>query len=58
MGTFREMAVSGQTSSHQDGKLSVQKCMCVFLPLSLDPTGDLLRVESSSVTLDPLITFK
>lgn len=30
MGTFREMAVSGQTS-HQGGKVYVHVCVCVFL---------------------------
>lgn len=36
MGTFREMAVSGQTSSHQDGKWSEEKCVCVHVCVFLN----------------------
>lgn len=41
MGTFREMAVSGQTS-HQDGKVYVRVCVFVCVSSS-SPTGDQRR---------------
>lgn len=47
MGTFREMAVSGQTSSHQDGKCVRARlflCVCVCFSI-IGPTGDRLRVD-------------
>lgn len=64
MGTFREMAVSGQTSSHQDGKWLEEKSVCVSMCKCFSiirPSGDQLmaaQVESSSVNHNPLIVFK
>lgn len=53
MGTFREMAVSGQTSSHQDGKWSEEMCVSVCVCFSIiRPTGDQLRAAQ---TLSPLL---
>lgn len=42
MGTFREMAVSGQTSSHQDGKWFEEKCVCVCFSVCVSPSLDQL----------------
>lgn len=52
MGTFREMAVSGQTSSHQDRKWlegcvrkSVSVCFCI-----IRPAGDQLSAAQTEAT--------
>lgn len=44
MGTFREMAVSGQTSSHQDRKWS-EVILCVHVCVCVSPLSEQLWIS-------------